>query len=55
MSYANEGRISVNMRADLRDKLDRAAAARGMTRNALVVELIEDLEEQPVGLIRRTV
>jgi predicted DNA-binding protein len=45
MSYANEGRISVNMSANTKERLDRIAEARGMTRNALIVELIETLPE----------
>ena len=53
MGYASEGRISVNMSADMREKLDRAAAARGMTRNALVVSLIEALPE-PKPVTRRS-
>jgi hypothetical protein len=45
MSYANEGRISVNMDAGRKEKLDAVAAARGMSRNALIVELIDSLPE----------
>jgi len=43
MGYRNEGRISVNMSADTKERLDREAERRGISRNALVVELIESL------------